>query len=60
MILDNENMTEKNVKVRVIAPYRVVDDDGEAYSDGDELTVPEHLADQWLRSRFVEKVAGEA
>ena len=50
-------MAETNIRVRVKAPYRVVSlNDGEPYSDGDELTVPESVADEWLRSRFVEQV----
>ena len=49
-------MPEKTVKVRVKAPHRVVDDEGNPHTDGDELTVTEAVAQQWSRSGFVEKV----
>ena len=47
--------TEKTVKVKVNAPYRVVHE-GEPYSNGDEVVVPEAVADEWLRATFVERV----
>jgi hypothetical protein len=49
-------MAEKNVRVRVTAPFRVVDDEGNAHTGGDELTVSEAQAQQWQRSGFVEQV----
>ncbi len=51
-------MPEKTVKVRVKAPFRVVHK-GEPYSDGAEVTVPESVAAQWERSRWVERVTGK-
>lgn len=50
-------MPEKTVRVKVLAPWRVVDPEtGEPYADGDELTVSEKLAAEWTRARFVERV----
>lgn len=49
-------MPEDTAKVRVRAPYRVVHE-GVAYSNGDEVIVPAAVADEWLRSQFVEKAA---
>lgn len=43
------------VKVRVADRWRVTHD-GKAYVLGDELTVPADVADQWVRSRWVERV----
>jgi hypothetical protein len=40
------------------APYRVVHETT-AYSDGQEVTVPQHVAEQWLRSRWVEPVTSK-
>jgi hypothetical protein len=48
-------MTEKTVKVKVLAPFRVVHD-ATAYTDGDEVTVPEHVAQEWQRSGYVERI----
>jgi hypothetical protein len=53
-------MPEQKVRVRVQAPWRVVDpEDGKPYTDGDELAVSEKLADEWTRSRFVERVTSK-
>jgi hypothetical protein len=46
-------------QVKVKAPHRVVDDEGNPHSDGDQLTVLEATAQQWQRSGFVEQVARE-
>lgn len=46
---------ENTVKVRVLGRYRVVHD-GEPYTGGDTLTVPESTAAEWERGRFVERV----
>ena len=43
------------VKVRVSDRWRVVYD-GNAYLKGDTLTVPEHVAQEWEQSRWVERV----
>lgn len=42
-------------KVRVKEPFRVVHETT-AYTGGDEITVPQHVAEQWLKSRWVEPV----
>ena len=47
----------KPVKVKVIDRWRVVHpDDGTVHVKGDELTVPEHVAQEWEKSRWVERV----
>lgn len=51
---DSEN--EKQVQVRVIDKYRVVDDNGRGYTKGDTAEVPEVLAEVWIRNRWVERV----
>jgi hypothetical protein len=51
-------MTEKTVKVKVSDRWRVVDPGtGEAHTKGDELSVPESVAEEWLRSGWVERVS---
>jgi hypothetical protein len=44
------------VKVKVIDRWSVVHDD-QRYVKGDELTVPQHVADEWERNRWIEKVS---
>lgn len=51
-------MPEKTVKVRAKAPFRVVYQ-GNPQSDGDTFTVPEKVAQEWERSRWVERVTGK-
>jgi hypothetical protein len=58
MILEDKTMADKTVKVRVKGPYRVVHE-GDPYSNSDELTVPEHVAEQWQRSGCIEKVTSK-
>jgi hypothetical protein len=58
MILEEQSMPEKQVKVRVSDRWRVVHD-GNACIFGDELTVPENVAQQWERSRWVERVTAQ-
>jgi hypothetical protein len=53
MIITEDKMPEKTVKVRVSDRWRVVHD-GKAYVKGDTLTVPENVAEEWERSRWVE------
>jgi hypothetical protein len=57
MILEEATVAEKNIKVKVQAPFRVVHE-GNAFTDGDTVTVPENVAAEWERSGWVEKVAG--
>jgi hypothetical protein len=51
-------MPETTVKVKVKAPFRVVHE-GKPYTDGDEVVVPEKLADEWSRSKFVARVTSK-
>lgn len=51
-------MPEKTINVRVSDRWRVVHD-GKAYAKGETLTVPEHLAQEWEQSRWVERVTGK-
>ncbi len=51
-------MADKNVKVRVLGNYRVVDVD-KGYAGGEEVSVPEHVAQQWERRGWFERVAGK-
>ncbi|MGC2652917.1 MAG: hypothetical protein WA317_04775 [Mycobacterium sp.] len=53
MIYGDEQVTGKTVKVKVNAPFRMVHQ-GEPYSNGAELTVPDEVAQHWQRSGFVE------
>jgi hypothetical protein len=55
LMIKEPAMSETTVKVRVLAPYRVVHE-GEPYSDGDEVTVPEAVAAHWERSRSIERL----
>jgi hypothetical protein len=55
MILEEQSMPEKQIKVRVSDRWRVVHDD-KAYVKGETLTVPESVAQEWERNRWVEVV----
>jgi hypothetical protein len=55
VILQENIMSEKQVKVRVCDRWRVVHDD-KPYVNGETLTVPENVAQEWERSGWVEKV----
>jgi ribosomal protein S5 len=46
------------VKVKVVAPYRVVHE-GKPFVGGNHLTVPAETADTWLKSKWVELVKGK-
>jgi hypothetical protein len=59
LILEEQLMPEKQVKVRVSDRWRVVHD-GESYVKGDELTVHENAAQEWERSGYVERVTGKS
>lgn len=57
MITAEKTEPQKSVKVKVNSPFRVLHPDThEAHTDGDEITVPQHVADEWLKSRWVELV----
>jgi hypothetical protein len=55
MILETKQMTDKQVKVRVSDRWRVVYEDKQ-YIKGQTVTVPESVAVEWERSRWVERV----
>jgi hypothetical protein len=46
------------VKVTVVEGRQVVTDDGEHHFGGDELEVPEQLADEWIRAGWAVEAAG--
>ena len=47
MVLDKTTEAHEPVTVEVNSPFRVVHPDtGEAHTDGDEITVPQPLAEQ--------------
>ena len=48
----------KTIKVRVSDRWSVVHDD-KRYVLDDELSVPEHVADEWERNRWVERVSSK-
>lgn len=54
-MITEDSKPEKTVKVRVSDRWSVVHDD-KRHLKGDTLTVPEHLAEQWLRYGWVEPV----
>jgi hypothetical protein len=56
MILQEDSVPEKKVKVRVSDRWSVVHDD-KRHVNGDELTVPEDVAAEWERSGYVERVS---
>jgi hypothetical protein len=56
MILQEDSVPEKKVKVKVVDRWSVVHD-GQRYTKGDELTVSEDVAQEWERSRWVERVS---
>jgi hypothetical protein len=58
VILENNNMSDKQVKVKVIDRWSVVHDD-KRYVKGQTVTVPEAVAAEWERSRWVERVTGK-
>jgi len=51
MIVEDRTVTEKTVKVKVKAPYRVVYE-GDPYSNGDELTVNESVSPTMVALRI--------
>jgi hypothetical protein len=57
LMITEESMPEKTVKVKVIDRWRVVNPDtGEAHTKGDTLSVPEATAEEWERSGWVERI----
>lgn len=59
MILEAEDMIEKHIRVKVIDRWRVVHD-GKAYTKGDQVSVPEKVADEWERNRWVERATAKS
>jgi hypothetical protein len=56
MIIKDEPVEEKQVKVKVIDRWSVIHD-GERHVEGDTVVVPESVAVEWERSRWVERVS---
>jgi hypothetical protein len=54
-----EQQSTKPVTVRVSDRWRVVHD-GKPYVKGDTLTVPENVAEEWERCRWVERVSSQS
>jgi hypothetical protein len=59
MILQEDSVPEKKVKVKVIDRWSVVHDDKRHVKD-DELTVPEDVAVEWERNHWVERVSSKS
>jgi hypothetical protein len=59
MILQEDSVPEKKVKVEVIDRWSVVHDDKRHVKD-DELTVPEDVAVEWERNHWVERVSSKS
>jgi hypothetical protein len=59
MITEDQLTPEKQIKVRVSDRWRVVHD-GKPYVKGDEVTVPESVAQEWERNAYVERVTGKS
>jgi hypothetical protein len=57
-MITEDTAKPKTVKVRVIDRWQVTHE-GKPYVKGDEVTVPEHVADEWERSRWVERVTAK-
>jgi hypothetical protein len=58
-ITEDNIMPEKTARVRVSDRWSVIHD-GKRYILDDELTVPEHIAAEWERSRWVERVSSKS
>jgi hypothetical protein len=52
-------MADKKVTVRVLGNYRVVDGD-KGYAGGEQVSVPEHVAQRWERRGWVERVTSSS
>ena len=57
MIQENK-VSDKQVKVKVIDRWRGVHED-KPYIKDDVLVVPEHVAQEWERSGYVERVTSK-
>jgi hypothetical protein len=55
-----EQQSNEPVKVKVIDRWRVVHPvDGTSHVKGDTLTVPQHVAEEWERCHWVERVTAK-
>jgi hypothetical protein len=52
---EKKPVSDKPIKVRVSDRWSIVHE-GKRYIAGETVTVPEHLAEDWERSRWVERV----
>jgi hypothetical protein len=59
IVLESQLTPAKTVKVRVSDRWSVVHDD-KRYVQDDELEVPEHVADEWERNHWVERVSSKS
>jgi hypothetical protein len=59
MILEEQSMPEKQIKVRVSDRWSVVHD-GKRYVLDDTVSVPEATAQEWERSGWVGRVTGKS
>ena len=59
MILEEQLVPEKKVKVKVIDRWSVIHDD-KRHVKGDELTVPEDVAVEWERNHWIERVSSKS
>jgi hypothetical protein len=55
VITEEDLVTTKTFKVKVQVPFRIVYE-ASAFHEGDTLSVPEHVAAEWERSGWVERV----
>ena len=54
---ENKPMSTTPVKVKVKETFRVIHPETRAaHTEGDVITVPEHLADEWIRFGWVDPV----
>jgi hypothetical protein len=59
MILEDAVTPPKQIKVRVSDRWSVVFDD-QRYTKDDELSIPEHLAQEWERNHWIERVSSKS
>lgn len=55
-MITEDKMPEKTVKVKVADRWSVTHE-GKRHTAGDTVTVPEHVAEEWERNRWVERVS---
>lgn len=58
-VIKQDKPADKPVKVKVSDRWAVVHD-GKRYIQGDQVSVPETLAEEWVRNHWVERVTTTA